>query len=202
VRLEGAEAALDNLAPERRDVVVRGELARPGDGERACPRRAAVRPVRVDRVAGGAAEELVHGDAERLRLQIEQRILDPGERLLDHRARALPRVPVQLPPDPLHRARVAADDEWREVLDDAGQASRRAVRVGDLGPADGAVVRGRLEEDPRPPAGVAEQGLEPRDLHEPAAYGSASTGGSEARPLATSCSARSQSSSSSTLNPS
>ena len=72
---------------------------------------------------------------------------------------------VEIPVDRLDRPRVAADDERREILDDAGEAARRAVRVGDLRPADEPVVRRRLEEDPRPPAGVAEQRLERGDLH-------------------------------------
>src|SRR5213078_467103 len=95
-------------------------------------------------------------------------------------------------------------DERSEVLDDAGEAPRGAVRIGDLRPADGAVVCRRLEEDPRPPAGVAEERLEPRDLHSRGEYGrrGRSTRGSEAVRASTSARARSQSSSSSTLKPS
>ena len=84
VRLERLEAPFDDLAAERRDVIVGGELLGAGDLPRAGARRAAVRPVDVDGVPRRPAEELVHGNVERLRLQIEQRVLDPADRLLDH----------------------------------------------------------------------------------------------------------------------
>src|SRR5262249_33566218 len=100
------------------------------------------------------------------------------------------------------RSRVAPDDERPQVLDDAGEPTRRAVRVRDLGPADEPVVGRGLQEDPGTPAGVAEEGLERGDLHVAGEYGGRPTSGSVAAPLATSRSARSQSPSSSTLNPS
>ena len=78
VRLERAVAALDDLAPERGDVVVRGELRRPRHLERARSRRAAVRPVHRDRLPRRSAEELVDRDAERLGLEVEERVLDPA----------------------------------------------------------------------------------------------------------------------------
>ena len=165
---------LDDLAPERDDVVVRGELRRPGHLERARARRAAMRPVHRDRLARRPAEELVDGDAERLGLEVEQRVLDPGDRLRDDRARALPGGAVEIPVDRLDRSRIAPDDERREILDDAGEPARRAVRVGDLGPADEPVVRRRLEEDPGAPAGVAVERLERGDLHAAGGYGAPS----------------------------
>src|SRR5262249_30181085 len=158
------------------------------DLPRTCARRPAVRPVDVDRVARGPAEELVDGYTERLPLQVEQRVLDPADCLLDHRARALPRRAEEVPDDALHGARVAADDVWREVLDDPGEAARGTVRVGQLRPADGTVVGRGLEEDPGAPAGVAEERLETCDLHPAAGYGrrGRSTRGSDAAPERTS----------------
>src|SRR4029450_13050757 len=93
VRLECPEAALDHLTSERRHVVVRRELRRVRHLPGARPCRAAMRPIDVDRVARWAPEELVHGNAERLSLQVEQRILDAADRLLDDRAGALARRP-------------------------------------------------------------------------------------------------------------
>ena len=130
-----------------------------------------MRPVHVDGLARRPAEQLVDGNAERLRLQVEQRVLDAADRLLDHRPGALPGRAEEIPDDPLDRARIAADDERREVFDDAREPARRAVRVGDLRPADGAVVRRRLQEDPRTPAGIAVERFELRDLHVAAGYG-------------------------------
>ena len=99
-------------------------------------RGAAVRPVDVDVVARRPAEELVHGNAECLPLEVEQRVLDSADRLLDHRAGALPGCAEEIPDDPLDRAWVAADDLRGQILDDAREPARRAVRVRDLGPAD------------------------------------------------------------------
>ena len=186
------------------DVVVRGELVGVRHLPGARPRGAAVRPVDVDVVARRPAEELVHGNAERLPLEVEQRVLDPADRLLDHRARALARGAEEIPDDPLDGAWVAPDDLRGEILDDAGEPARRAVRIRDLGPADGAVVSGGLEEDPGTPARVAVERLDLRDFHPAAGYGGywRSTRGSVASPESTRARARAQSSSSSTLKPS
>src|SRR6266704_1516559 len=80
--------------------------------------RAAVRPVEADAVAHGAAQHLVHGDAERARLDVEHRVLDGGDGLLDH-------APGRLAPDGVHvrdvrlpGARVLADDGGRQPVDD------------------------------------------------------------------------------------
>ena len=202
--LKAGKPALDDLRAELDDVVVRGELGGVRHLPGARPRGAAVRPVDVDVVARRPAEELVDGNAERLRLEVEQRVLDPADRLLDHRARALARRAEEIPDDPLDGAWVAPDDVRGEILDDAGEPARRAVRIGDLGPADGAVVSGGLEEDPGTPARVAVERLDLRDLHPAAGYGGywRSTRGSVASPESTRARARAQSSSSSTLKPS
>ena len=171
--LKRREPLLDDLAAERGDVVVRAELRRSRHLPRSRPRRPAVRPVHRDGVPRRAAEELVDGHAERLRLEVEQRVLDASERLCDHRAGALARGAIEIPVDRLDGPRIAADDERREVFDDSREPARRAVRVRDLGPADGPVVSRRLEEDPGPPPGVAEERLETGDLHEGGAYGGA-----------------------------
>ena len=170
VRLERAVPALDDLAPERGDRVVRVELRRARDLP--CPRarRAAVRPVERDRLARRAAEELRDRDAERLPLEVEERVLDPADRLLDDRPRALAGAPVEIPVDRLDRARVAADDERREIRHDAGKPGGRAVRVGHLRPADQPVVGRRLDEEPRPPAGVAGERLDRGELHAAGGY--------------------------------
>ena len=202
VRLEGPVPALDDLAAERSDRVVRVELRRAGHLPRPRPRRPAVRPVERDRLARRPAEELRDRDAERLPLQVEQRVLDPADRLLHDRAGALARAPVEIPVDRLERPRIAAHDERREIGDDACQARRRPVRIGHLRPADEPVLRRRLDEEPRPPAGVAGERLERGELHGPPGYGSRVMSTSCARPSATSCSARAKSSSSSMLSPS
>ena len=118
-----------------------------------------MRPVERDRVARRAAEELVDGHAERLRLDVEERVLDAGDRLRDHGPGALPRMPVEIPVHPLPRP---ADRVRRRRARDPPRFPRdrgRPVRVRDLGPAHEPVVGRRLEEDPGSPAGVAEERL-------------------------------------------
>ena len=105
------------------------------------------------------------------RLEVEERVLDPRERLRDDAPGALPGRAVEIPVDRLDGSRIAPDDEWREILDDPREAAWRPVRVRDLGPADEPVVGRRLEEDPRTPAGVAEERLELVDPHGSGGYG-------------------------------
>src|SRR5262249_34015174 len=105
------------------------------------------------------------GDAERLRLEVEERVLDSRDRLRDHRPGALPRAPVELPVDALDGTRVATDDERGEVLDDRGEPARGAVGGRDLRPAAGPVVRGRLPAGPPPAGRVAGGRLEGPHLH-------------------------------------
>jgi hypothetical protein len=165
VRLERSVPVLHDLAAERDDVVVGGELRRSRHLECAGARGAAMRPVHRDRLAGRPPEELVHRDPERLRLEVEERVLDARQGLRDHGAGTLPSRSVEVPVDCLDGPRVPSHDERREVLDDSREAAGRAVRIGDLSPADEAVVGRRLEEDPRTPAGVAEERLERGDSH-------------------------------------
>ena len=165
IRLERAVPALDDLPSERCDRVVRVELRRARLLPRTSPGCAAMRPVQRDGLARRAAEELSDRDTECLALEVQERVLDPADRLLHDRPRALAGTTVEIPVDRLDRTRVAAHDERREIGDDAGESGRRAVRVGHLRPADQPVLGRRLDEEPRPPTGVAGQRLEPGELH-------------------------------------
>src|SRR3954454_273231 len=120
VRLERREAAFHALAAELGYIVVRRELARVRHLPRAGARRAAMGPVHVNLVPRRTAEELVDRDPERLALEIEQRILESADRLLDHRAWALPSSSDEIPDDALDGTRVAAEDVRGEILNDAG----------------------------------------------------------------------------------
>src|SRR5262249_61735663 len=104
----------------------------------------------------------------------------------------LPQATEHSPAAPAGGARTGGGDVRGQPPDAPGEAARRAVRVGDLGPADEALVGRRLEEDPRAPAGVAEERLEARDLHRAGAYGYGSRAipGRAAVPPAVSASAR------------
>ena len=86
-----------------------------------------MRPVHRDAIAGRASEELVHGDAERSCLEVEERVLDAGQGFRDHGAGALARRAVEIPVHGLDGPRIAADDERGKIIDDPREPPRRPV---------------------------------------------------------------------------
>src|SRR5438128_2179091 len=110
------------------------------------------------------AHQLVDGNAEGARLDVEQRVLDGGDRLLDDAARRLPAHRVEGRDDRFARARVSADHEWHQPVDGRADAET-AERLVGLAPAHDAVVGGDLEKVERALAGVGVQVLETSDLH-------------------------------------
>ena len=164
VGLERGEAALAYFLagvhhvlerPQRRDL----HRVRPGE-----PIRAAVRPVETDALAHRPAQHGVHGQAERLRLDVEQRVLDGADRLLDDAAAGLPPDRVEQGDDCLVRRRILADDLRREAVDHGGHAEA-AERFVVLAPADQALVGADFQEIEVTLAGVRVQMLDLRDLH-------------------------------------
>ena len=123
----------------------------------------AVRPVDPDAVADLAAEQVVAGHAERLGLDVEQRVLDGAERQRHHAAGGRPRRGKQFGVDPLVLVSVLADHARREPLDRRGHAGRAKSLV-ILAPADDAVLGHDLDEVVVPPAGVAGKRLDASDL--------------------------------------
>ena len=76
---------------------------------------------------------------KRLGLEVDQRVLDRGDRLLVDAARRLAGHAVQEGGDLLDRPRVHADQPLAQPADDAGQALG-AVSLHELRPADQALV--------------------------------------------------------------
>lgn len=118
-----------------------------------------MRPVDPDTVADLAAEQLVAGDAERLRLGIEQRILDRTEGLRHHAAGGGTRRSEQFGKDALVLEDVLPDDTGREALDGGANAGRAETLV-EFAPADDAVLGRQLDEMIVSPAGIAGKDLE------------------------------------------
>ena len=113
-----------------------------------------MRPVDPDTVADLAAEQFVTGHAQRLGLDVEQRILDGADRQRHDAAGGRPRRGKQFGVDPLVLEGVLADDARRKALDRRGHAgSTKALVI--LAPADDAVLGHDLDEVVIPPAGVA-----------------------------------------------
>ena len=88
-------------------------------------RRAAVRPVQPDPIAHRAAEQLVDRHAERLGLDVPQRQLDAGDRLVRTAAEVLPRARSMSQYSRSHRPRILADQQRL-----AGRAPQPATPCG------------------------------------------------------------------------
>jgi hypothetical protein len=104
-----------------------------------------MRPVDLHPVAKGAAEQLVDRYAERLGLDVDQRVLDRADRLGVEPAGRLAGGGVKKVAVFFDRTRVLADEARAELLDDRGEALR-AVALHEFGPAGDALVGRDLEE--------------------------------------------------------
>src|SRR5439155_4376583 len=125
---------------------------------------AAVGPVEADAVAHRAAQHLVHGDAEGARLDVQHRVLDGGDGLLDHAARRLAPDGVHVRNVRLPGARVLADHRGRQAVDhgrEAGPAERLVV----LAPAHETRVRRELQKVEVARSGITVQRLDLGYLH-------------------------------------
>src|SRR5262249_58722513 len=103
-----------------------GELARLG------PADALVDP---DLLPALAAQQPVDGQADRLAGDVPQRLLDPADRRVEHRAAREPAEVVQHRPEVLDVAWVLPDEPILEVMD---RGNRRLVRPARIRLADAA----------------------------------------------------------------
>ena len=91
-----------------------------------------------------AAEQLGHRDAEGLALEVEERDLDPGDRV-GRDAAPVARELLHPMDEPLRAERILADEELRQLLLD-DRPDRRQRRPGRLAEADDALVGMDLDE--------------------------------------------------------
>ena len=124
----------------------------------------AMRPIDPYTIAHLAAEQDIARHAERLRLRVEQGILDRTEPLTDNASGGRPGETVELGKDPFVVEDVLPDDPRSEPFDD-GTDPRGSETLVELAPGDDAVVGGQLEEMIIPPAGVTAEDFETRHLH-------------------------------------
>ena len=165
VGLERAEALLAHRAGEGAEVVERAHRRLAHRLGMAQAIGAAVRPVEPQPVAHRTVQELGDRHAQRPRLDVDQRVLERRDRLLDQPARRLAGERVQHRRDALYRPGIQPDQVLGEPADDRAQ-SLAAVALVVLGPADHAIVGGDLEERPDAPAGIAVQVLDFGNPHE------------------------------------
>ena len=123
VGLHRRKAFFAHLAPDSFHAVEIGNRRLEPVGVVDAPGRA-VRPVDPDAVADLAAEQLVAGHAQRLGLDVEQRVLDRAKRQRHYAARGRPRRGKQFRIDPLMLERVPADHAHAKPLDRRCHARR------------------------------------------------------------------------------
>jgi hypothetical protein len=123
-----------------------------------------VRPIDGDAPPHRAAEEIVYGHAERLALDIEQRVLDGCDSLPVDAAAGLHSHGPEMAVDQLDVARILADHHRRQRFDDLREAAAAEALV-VFRPADEPFVGRDLEKREQPPAGVAAQGFDTFDFH-------------------------------------
>ncbi len=104
-----------------------------------------MRPIEAQAVADRAAQQLVDRNPQRLRLQIDQRVLDRPDRLLVHPARRGARHAMEERGMALHRPWVHSDEASREAADHLAQ-TLRAVGLHELRPAGQTLVGADPEE--------------------------------------------------------
>ena len=123
-----------------------------------------MRPVQAHAIAHRSAEQLVDRHLQRASLQVEQPVLDGADGLLHDAARRLATNRLHQRHVRLERARVFADQIWREALDDGVQAGPAEGLV-ELAPADQAVVGSDLQIVEVAAARVGLHGFNALDLH-------------------------------------
>ena len=150
--LQAVKPRLRHFFADLGHVVVGADRRRADDVGIAHAVGAAMRPVDGNAVAQLAAEQLVHRHAQRLALDVEQRVLDGRDRLAHHAAARLRRLGGEHGIDQLDLHRVHADHVGHQRLDHAGEAGAAEALV-ELRPADDAVLGRDLEErEDRQPA--------------------------------------------------
>ena len=99
-----------------------------------------------DPVAGRTPEQLVHGKPGDLALDVPQRDVDRSDG--GHRHRPAPPIgaPVEVLPGVLDPARIAADEQWADVIPQVG------------GDGELAAIQGRVAEPDHPVLGLDDQG--------------------------------------------
>ena len=124
----------------------------------------AMGPVKAHALPRRPAEQRVNRHAQVLRLHVQKGVLERRDRLLQHAARRLAGARVEMRDDLLDGARVDADQPLGEAADNRREAAA-AVALVIFGIADDAGVGLDLEKGEHPPAGVAMQVPDRRDLH-------------------------------------
>ncbi len=92
--------------------------------------------VHPDPVAHLAAEQRMHRHAQRLAVDIPQRLVDPGQRAHQHRPAAVETAAIQHVPVILDQARILADEVVGQLLHRGGHGMRAALHDGFAPAAD------------------------------------------------------------------
>jgi len=162
VGLHRGEAFFADLAADRLDAVEVGDRGLVPVRMIDAPGRA-MRPVDPDAVADLSAQQFVAGHAERLGLDVKQRVLDGAKRQRHHAAGRGACRRKQFGVDPLMLERVLADHPRRQSFD-CGRDTRCAKALVVFAPANDAVFGHDLDEVVVTPAGIAGERFDASDI--------------------------------------
>jgi hypothetical protein len=124
-----------------------------------------VRPVEAEAGPDRPAQERVHRHPEGARVDVQERVLDRPDGLLDHAARGLPTKRVHEGDVGFPGPRILADQDGSQLGDDRGDAEAAEGLV-VLAPADDALVGADLEEVEVSPTRVGVERFDLGDLHD------------------------------------
>ena len=164
IRLQRREPARLNLLAQRRHRIPRIYRRRPQDVVMPNPRAAAMRPIHPHLIARRPPEQLRHRNPQRLRLDVYERAIQPGDSLRRDAARTLPRNPIHILKPHLKRARILPNQQRLHIPNRPLYPMRRPP-VAALPPPCHPLIRLHLHKHPRPPPRVHNKRLYIRNLH-------------------------------------
>ena len=164
VGLERGESARDHFLAQGLYVVPGPKRRHTDDVGVACARRSAVRPVDALAPPDRPPEQLVYGHAERLRLDIPQGELNPGDGFGSDPAGTLTGHAIKVPVARFDGTRILAQEDCFEFPGGRYDAVGHAP-IGAFAVAGDASVGADGDELPRSPTRIDDECIDCRDFH-------------------------------------
>ena len=164
IRLQRREPARLHLLAQRRNRIPRINRRRPQNIVMPYPRAAAMRPIHPHLIARRPPEQLRHRNPQRLRLNVNERAIQPRDSLRRDAPRTLPRNAIHILKPHLKRARILPNQQRLHIPNSPLYPMRRPP-IAALPPARNPLIRLHLHKHPRPPPRIHDKRLYIRNLH-------------------------------------